>query len=216
MQIADLELVIADIAPVEIFKTTDFEQRPVGGAFCQRIKDIPIALVLSLALAQHDFENYLISFTLYAINCAKSVFVLQIWTIADEGNNEVMFSDLWQFRALRLYCFRLLHRVEPSHRNSEELFDPLSLHVLVMRLSVASMLFDCGDGVFADDGLELAFEQALVVVQVIIGCIEVCLLLIDTCTVLLLIDDVLEQMPVADLLVEFVDLVRHLLHSFSF
>ena len=97
-----------------------------------------------------------------------------------------------------------------SQGDGEKFFDSLRVHMLILCLFVLSMFLNSGKGVFTDDCLQLSLENALVVVEVVIGRVEVGLLLIGS--FLLLLDNILVKVPIADILVEFVDLVRHLLH----
>lgn len=73
------------------------------------------------------------------------------------------------------------------------------------------MFFYRVNGVFTNDCLKLTFQQAFVVVQVVVSGVEVCLLLLNC--FLFLINDVLIEVPVANLFVKLVDLVTHLLHT---
>ena len=95
MQIADLELIIANVTTVEVLEATYFEECPFPISFSQKIKYVPITFVLSLPLAQHDFENDLITLFLDVVNDTQCMLVSQVRAITDENHHEIVLSNLW-------------------------------------------------------------------------------------------------------------------------
>ena len=99
-----------------------------------------------------------------------------------------------------------------AERQSEKFLNSLAVEQAVLGVQACLVVVDSLLGEFANNSLQLFLEQAFLVHQVLVRRVEVSLLhvMFSICWHIL---DILEQVPIADIFVEFVNLVANLLHA---
>ena len=132
-------------------------------------KKVEITLIHVLSVfTQHDFENDLIFFFLYAIDDTKHVLVFDVSAVLRKSKHEIVFSDLRQLDRSFVALILLYHRCNSAERYSEELLDFLYINFAILSLNMTSMSINCRISVFANEHFEFSFQETFLVEKVFI------------------------------------------------
>ena len=95
MQVANLELIVTNIASVEVLQTANFEQGP-RRALSKQIPQIVVPFVHDLlGIPQHDFKYDCVAIFLNTVNDTECVLLVDSLTVIGESYHQVRLSNDW-------------------------------------------------------------------------------------------------------------------------
>ena len=95
VQVANLELVVTNVASVEVLQAANFQQGP-RRALSKQIPQIVVPFVHDLlGIPQHDFKYDGVAIFLNAIDDTESMFLVDSLTVIGECYHQVRLSDDW-------------------------------------------------------------------------------------------------------------------------
>ena len=125
MKVANLKLIVPQVAPVEVFEVADLEKCP-RGALREQVSQVPVPLVDCLPrLSQHDFKDDLVALVLEAVDDAERVFVFERSRVVWKCQDKIVLANLRQ-STLSVHLGLLNDPANPSEGQDKELFDSLA------------------------------------------------------------------------------------------